>query len=73
MVSEMFWEFLFMMEIDIESLTLKSSEEEHFESLFLSKKESDIKFKVQEKTLPAHKQALIQRCRYFANLFNSNH
>jgi len=57
--------------LEIESLNLKSPEEEHIASLFLSDKESDIVFKVQDKILPAHKQVLMQKSRYFANLFNS--
>jgi len=33
---------------------------------------SDVKFKVQDKVIPAHKQVLIEKSKYFANLFNSN-
>jgi len=33
--------------------------------------ESDVKFKIEEKIIPAHKQVLIEKSQYFANLFNS--
>ena len=33
--------------------------------------ESDVKFRVEEKIIPAHKQVLIGKSQYFANLFNS--
>ena len=59
-------------EIEFELLNPKSPEEKRLESLFLSDKESDITFKVQGKLIPAHKEVLIQKSRYFANLFNSN-
>lgn len=37
----------------------------------MNEEASDITFKVQDKTLPAHKPILTQKSRYFANLFNS--
>ncbi len=43
-----------------------------FKSLFMNEEESDVKFKIQDKIIPAHKQLLIEKSRYFANLFNSN-
>jgi len=49
----------------------KSPEEERILSLFMSEEESDVSFKVEDKTLPAHKDILIQKSKYFANLFNS--
>ncbi len=39
--------------------------------LFLNEEKSDIIFKVQDQTIPAHKQILIERSKYFKNLFNS--
>jgi len=38
----------------------------------MNEKESDIIFQVQDKTFPAHKHVLIQKSKYFANLFNSS-
>jgi len=37
----------------------------------MNEAESDIMFKIQDKAIPAHKQILIQKSKYFANLFNS--
>jgi len=48
-----------------------SPDGEHFETLFLNEENSDIIFKVQDRMIPAHKKVLIQKSRYFANLFNS--
>ncbi len=47
-------------------------EEQRFRSLFMSQEESDVTLKVQDKLIPAHKEVLIKRSRYFAGLFNSN-
>jgi len=40
-------------------------------SLFMNKEGSDITLKVQDKLIPAHKEVLIKRSKYFAALFNS--
>jgi len=37
----------------------------------MNQQESDIAFSIQGKIIPAHKQILTQKSRYFANLFNS--
>jgi len=42
-----------------------------FNSLFMSQLESDIAFKVQDQLIPAHKQFLLKKSRYFKNVFNS--
>jgi len=52
--------------------TLRSDEEEHRASSFMNEKDSDITFKVQDKVFPAHKQVMIQKSKYFANLFSSS-
>jgi len=65
---------LAMLDLDgIEFTSESLEEEEHFEYWFLNEEGSDITFKIQGKTLPAHKQVLIQNPRYFADLFSSNH
>ncbi len=38
----------------------------------MNEEEADIIFKIQEKTIPAHKTILTQKSRYFTNLFKSN-
>jgi len=38
----------------------------------MSEEKSDITFKVQEKMIPAQKQLLIEKSKFFANLFKSN-
>ncbi len=42
-------------------------------ALFMNKGGSDIQFKVQDKIIPAHKQILILKSKYFAGLFNSTY
>ncbi len=37
----------------------------------MNENESDIKFKIQKKVLPAHKKVLMEKSRFFSNLFNS--
>jgi len=37
----------------------------------MSKEEADVKFKVEDVIIPAHKQVLIGKSKYFANLFKS--
>ena len=37
----------------------------------MSQEESDVSFKIQDQILPAHKQILIGKSRYFKNLFES--
>ena len=49
----------------------KIPEQEYLRSLFMNEKESDIAFKIQDKTIHAHKQVLIAKSKFFANLFNS--
>ncbi len=51
--------------------TPRSLKEEQLSSLFLNENESDIKFKIKDKIIPAHKKILIQKSKFFANLFNS--
>ncbi len=48
-----------------------SFEEQRLQSLFMNEKESDVKFKVQGKIIPAHKEVLIEKSRFFAGLFKS--
>ena len=38
----------------------------------MNQEKSDIAFKVEERIIPAHKEILIQKSKYFAGLFNSN-
>jgi len=49
----------------------KSAEENRIISLFMSEEDSDIAFKIQDQIIPAHKQILIEKSKYFSNLFNS--
>ena len=56
---------------DLKLSISKSSEEQRLESLFLSEKDSDITFRIQDKTFPAHKEVLSEKSQYFANLLNS--
>jgi len=58
--------------IDFGFKTEKTEEERHIETLFMNKEGSDITLKVQDKEIPAHKDILIKRSKYFAALFNSN-
>jgi len=39
----------------------------------MNEEKSDLKLKVQDKIIPAHKHILIEKSKYFANLFNSIH
>jgi len=39
----------------------------------MNEKESDVKFKVEEKMIPAHKKVLTEKSRFFASLFKSKH
>ncbi len=50
----------------------KSAEQERVSSLFLNQSESNITFKVENQLIPAHKQILMKKSQYFANLFNSS-
>ena len=38
----------------------------------MNKEGSDLTIKIQDKEIPAHKEILIKRSKYFAALFNSN-
>jgi len=48
-----------------------SEEQQNLKALFMSEKESDIKLKVQGQVIPAHKEVLIQKSRFFSGLFHS--
>jgi len=39
---------------------------------FMNSERSDATLKVQDKLIPAHKEVLIKRSKYFAALFNSS-
>jgi len=54
------------------ALKEETEEESRFKSLFMNNEGSDITLKVQDKEIPAHKEVLIKRSKYFAGLFNSN-
>ena len=47
-------------------------EQKCMKSLFMNEEESDVAFKVQDEMIPAHKQILIDKSKYFAGLFKSN-
>ena len=49
----------------------KSAGEENLSSLFMSEVKSDIAFRVQDQLVPAHKQMLMQKSKYFAKVLNS--
>jgi len=49
----------------------KTEEEKRFEALFLNEKDSDITFKVQDQQIPAHKEVLIKKSKYFANVLKN--
>jgi len=51
---------------------LETPEQRCIRKLFMNKEGSDIIFKIQDQTIPAHKEILIQKSKYFNNLFNSN-
>jgi len=51
--------------------TSESPEEKRLRSLFMNEEGSDISFKVEDKIIPAHKDVLIQKSPYFANVFKS--
>jgi len=53
-------------------LGLLASESEEQKCLFMNEEESDISFKIEDKIIAAHKNILIQKSRYFANLFKSD-
>jgi len=57
--------------LDNFSLPPRSDEEGYMSTLFMSENESDVVFKIQDKTIPVHKKVLIRKCQFFANLFNS--
>ena len=40
-------------------------------SLFLEKEGSDVLFKVEDQTFPAHKSVMSERCKFFRNMFSS--
>ncbi len=66
-ISENFWLFL-----DIKGFAASESpEQKRFKSLFMNEEESDVKLKIQDRIIPAHKHVLIEKSKYFANLFNS--
>jgi len=49
----------------------ESPEQKRLKSLFMNEEQSDIKFNVGDQIIPAHKQVLIEKSKYFTNLFNS--
>jgi len=49
----------------------ETPEQKRRKELFMSEEESDVKLKVEDKIIPAHKQVLIEKSKYFANIFNS--
>jgi len=55
----------------LEDPPILPEEEQRLKVLFENEKESDIKLKIQDKIIPAHKEVLIQKSRFFAGLFNS--
>ncbi len=58
--------------IDIGLNPEETEEDKRFKSLFMNKEGSDVTLKVQDQEIPAHKEVLIKRSKYFAGLFNSN-
>ncbi len=67
-------EKLCLVSFNLEGLDLEaplSPEQQLLKSFCMSEKEADIKFKVQEKIISAHKQVLIEKSRFFAGLFKS--
>ncbi len=52
-------------------LGLALSREEDLNSLFLNQNESDISFKIQNNIISAHKKVLMQKSKFFSDLFNS--
>jgi len=62
--------YLFI-KLDIGLGVARSIEEEYLSSLFMNENESDIKFKIQDKVFPAHKKVLMEKSRFFSNLFKS--
>jgi len=51
----------------------ETEEDKRVKSLFMNKEGSDVMLKIQDKEeVPAHKEVLIKRSKYFAALFNSN-
>jgi len=48
-----------------------SIQEKGPEPLFMHEEGSDISFKIEGQIIPAHKQILVEKSRYFKNLFNS--
>ena len=49
-----------------------TEEEKHVKLSFMNSERSDATLKVQDKLIPAHKEVLIKRSKYFAALFNSS-
>jgi len=57
--------------LNLDNLNLETPEEKPMISLLMDEKKSDVAFIVEGQTIPAHKQVLVQKSQYFANLFNS--
>jgi len=54
------------------SFAIGSAEDQRLRYLFMNEEGSDITFEIEgDKTIPAHKEILIKKSPYFANLFNS--
>jgi len=49
----------------------KSAEEEYLGGLFMNQEKSDVTFKIEDQLIPAHKQVLMRKSRYFEGVFNS--
>lgn len=57
--------------IDLNLPDPKQTENEYRYSLFMSGEKSDVIIKVGDQTIPAHKNILIEKSDYFANLYGS--
>jgi len=60
-----------MISIDVGLSIPEPPTQKHLRSLFMNEEESDIKLEIQDQVIHAHKQVLIEKSKYFANLFNS--
>ena len=62
---------LFKIHIDLDFPIHKPPEKKQLKSRFMDEKGSDITFKIGDKTIPAHKEILTQKSKYFDGLFKS--
>ncbi len=58
-------------QIGIDLVLPEAAEKRDLKVLFMNKEGSDIKFQVENKIIHGHKEILINRSCYFANLFQS--